>query len=320
MKILYAGMKYDYGRPEWGLSFEHNNFYCTLKEMDYEVIYFDCLSVLKKEGRKKMNQQLLDIVYNEKPDLLFTIIMEDEFDPKVIKKISRETSTVTYNWFCDDHWRFDKFSKRWAPCFNWVSTTDQESISKYQKNGYTNVIKTQWGVNPFLYVKKDLPKIYDVTFVGQNHSNRKKLIKQLQNKGIQIECFGRGWHNGKVSQEEMINIFNQSKINLNLNNSSTNKWYRFWKKDREQIKGRNFEVPGTGGFLLTGVADNLQQYFNYQQEVGIYQSESELAEQILFYLQNNEERENIAQAGYNRSLKEHSYTKRFEEIFATIFR
>ena len=319
MKILYAGMKYDYGDPNRGLSFEHCNFYDTLQNMDLEILTFDCMSILKEVGKKEMNRRLLDMTVAEQPDLLFTILMRDEFDKKTIKRISDETKTVTFNWFCDDHWRYDNFSRFWAPMFNWVSTTDSDSLEKYERDGYQNVIKTQWGVNPFLYQKKNLEMKYDVTFVGQVHSNRKKLMSDLKKKGIEVQCFGADWPNGRVSQDEMINIFNQSKINLNLSNSSTNKWYRFWKKDRDQIKGRNFEVPGTGGFLLTGIADNLDQYFELEKEVAIYNDEDDLAEKISYYLDHEPERSAISEAGYQRCFKDHSYALRFETIFKTIF-
>ncbi len=319
MKILYAGKRWDQGDPNRGLSFDHANFYCTLTNMDVDITYYDCLENTRKLGKRKMNQRLWETVVEEKPDLLFCILMRDEFDPGTIERISQETSTITYNWFCDDHWRYDNYSKYWAPKFNWVSTTDDQSMLKYRRDGYQTVIKTQWGENPFLYLKKELPVKYDVTFIGQVHSNRKKLVKNLEKQGVSIRCFGSGWPEGRVSQETMIDIFNQSKINLNFNNSSTNKWFRFWKKDREQIKGRNFEVPGTGGFLLTGLADNLERYFDLDREIGIYHAEEDISERIQFYLSNDEKRTNIAAAGYERCQRDHSYVERFEEIFARIF-
>lgn len=312
-------MKYDYGDPKRGLGYEYYNFYLTFKKMGLEIVEFDCMSILNKIGRKKMNLLLWDTVQNEQPDLLICALMRDEFDPAVIRKISKETNTTTYNWFSDDHWRYDRFSRHWAPMFNWVSTTDQEAISKYHRDGYQNVIKTQWGFNPDIYKAQDTPYQYDVTFVGQVHSNRKSIINTLKKNGIQITCFGADWPNGRIDQEEMIAVFNQSRINLNLNNSSTNKWYRFWKKDRDQIKGRNFEVPGSGGFLLTGNADNLEKYFVPGKEIGLYASEDQLTERIKYYLENESEREAIKTAGYRRSQEEHSYSRRFEVIFNTIF-
>lgn len=312
-------MKYDYGDPKRGLGYEYYNFYLTFKKMGLDIIEFDCMSILKERGKKKMNRLLWDMVQKEKPDLLLCALMRDEFDPEVISKISRDTKTTTLNWFSDDHWRYDNFSKFWAPKFNWVSTTDQEAVAKYHRDGYGNVIKTQWGFNPDIYHLKETPYKYDVTFIGQVHSNRKAVIKKLEKSGIEITCFGAGWPNGRIEQDEMVTVFNQSKINLNLSNSSTNKWFRFWKKDRDQIKGRNFEVPGSGGFLLTGTADNLEDYFVPDKEIGMFSAEIELPERIKYFLENDAERESIKEAGYKRCLSEHSYSARFEKIFNTIF-
>ena len=39
--VLYVGIKYDYGNKDGGLSYEHYNFYHTLLNMDYSLIYFD---------------------------------------------------------------------------------------------------------------------------------------------------------------------------------------------------------------------------------------------------------------------------------------
>ena len=46
MRILYVAMKYDYGKPAQGYSFEHENFYGTLAQMGYDILYFDFMSTL----------------------------------------------------------------------------------------------------------------------------------------------------------------------------------------------------------------------------------------------------------------------------------
>jgi spore maturation protein CgeB len=144
----------------------------------------------------------------------------------------------------------------------------------------------------------------------------------------------------------MIQVFSQSKINLNLTKSSgainwktplkiflrkeegkikltsPNQWPGNLKsilgRRREQIKGRNFEIPGCGGFLLTGYADNLEDYYEIDKEIVVYKDTNDLIDKIKYYLDHNEEREIIAQAGYERTLRDHTYEKRFNEIFKTI--
>ncbi|MBW4643040.1 MAG: glycosyltransferase [Goleter apudmare HA4340-LM2] len=364
LKILYVAMKYNYGKQEQGYSFEHCNFYESLNKIGHEILYFDFMTLLQQHGYAEMNRRLVEVVKAEKPDLMFTFLFTDELDPKVIREISENTDTVTLNWFADDHWRFENFSCFWAPCFNWVVTTSQSALPKYAAMGYHNVIKSQWGCNHFLYRQLDLPLKYDVTFIGQPHSNRRQVIETLTESGIKVYVWGKGWKTGRLSHAEMIEVFNQSRINLNLQNSfmvgrSNNpakkfissfldfipygesikmtgnelygKFQRLLSVDNtlkepqsdsqqnyEQIKGRNFEVPGCGGFLLTGKAENLDDYYRIGQEMACFKNNKDLIKQIKYYLENEDQRIAIAKAGYERTLNEHTYVHRFNEIFQKI--
>ena len=153
---------------------------------------------------------------------------------------------------------------------------------------------------------------------------------------------GQGWETGRISQEEMIRTFNQSRINLNLSNASVQiakPKPRFLKrlarslglsgkpapedaKDpgqyTQQIKGRNFEIPGCGGFQLTGHAENLGEYYVDGEEVVCFNTFSELLEKARYYQDHEEARARIARAGYARTLSEHTYAHRFDQIFKTM--
>ena len=354
LSILYIGMKYDYGFPERGFSFEHWNFYDSLVRMGHEVLYFDFMTLNKDLGRHKMNRRLEEIVQVEKPEILFSILFENELDREVIGRISSSTDTVTINWFPDDHWRFESFSRHWAPQFNWVVTTSERALPKYEAIGYRNVIKSQWGFNKALYRRLDMPMKYDVTFVGQPHGDRRSVVDALRRSGINVEVWGNGWETGRIEQENMIQVFNQSRINLNLSNASTagssrrvpkgvvqtrallgkalelsglGRRAKAWLRSRldsraeqislpDQIKARNFEIPGCGGFQLTGKSENLEDYFEVDDEIVCFSDIDELVEKVHHYLNHDDERQAIAAAGHARALRDHSYEKRFEEIFA----
>lgn len=367
MKILYVALKYDYGRPEQGYSFEHYNFYQSLLHMGHDVLYFDFMTLMQEHGKVRMNRSLLETVKAEKPDLMFTVLFSNELDKALVKEISENTDTVTVNWFCDDHWRFDNFSSNWAPCFNWAVTTARSALPKYKEIGYKNVIKSQWGCNPFLYRKLELPLKYEVTFVGRPHGDRRRTIQLLREAGIDVRAWGIGWDSGRLSQEEMIRVFNQSRINLNLSNASVyiqndqvmneaigliarsldyvpfgsrirtlgarcilamkshenktksdSRTNDTCQNDSDQIKGRNFEVPGCGGFVLTGKADNLDEYYEIEKEVVCFEDTTDLVDKVHYYLKNEDERMAIAQAGYERTIREHTYVHRFTEVFRQI--
>jgi spore maturation protein CgeB len=108
----------------------------------------------------------------------------------------------------------------------------------------------------------------------------------------------------------MVRIFNQSKINLNLSTAS--------EKEVRQIKGRNFEVPGCGGFLLTEYVPGLEDYYVLGKEVACYDGVEDLVGKIKYYLENENERQSIAQAGYERTLRDHTYEKRLSQVFGRV--
>ncbi len=367
MLILYVTMKYDYGKPDQGYSFQHYNFYHSLLHMGHDILYFDFMTLMQEHGRGWMNRRLVEVARAEKPKFMFALLHRDEVSSAALRDISDNTDTITLNWFTDDHWRFDNFSRHWAPCFNWAVTTAESAVPKYEEIGYQNAIKSQWACNHFLYRKLDLPLEHDVTFVGQPHGNRRQIIQALRAAGISVRAWGSKWESGRLSQEEMIQVFNQSRINLNLSNASvplSAPRYQLrstarslisrsldlipfgprikvegkaWLSRRrtatirkssspagsrqkylDQIKGRNFEVPGCGGFLLTGRVEGLEDYYEIGKEIVCFEDVDDLIEKTRYYLDHEDERAAIARSGCERTLREHTYVHRFNEIFRRI--
>lgn len=310
IRIFFVTSKYDYGDKSRGLSFEENNFLHSLVCSGYEVVAFDPLFTMKRYGKRIMNRILLESVYRWNPDIVFFVLFKDEIEFDTLVEIRDKMKIKTLNWFCDDHWRFDNFSRYYAPYFSYIVTTYKKAVEQYKKIGCENVILSQWACNHFLYRKLDLPYKYDVSFVGQPHGDRPKIIKALKKAGINVETFGFGWPNGRVTTYEMIKIFNQSKINLNLSNAS--------RGQINQIKGRDFEIPGCGGFMITGFNEDLFEYFSPGEEIITYNDISDLIEKVKYYLIHEEERETIRMKGYLRVLNEHTYTIRFSKIFEAV--
>ena len=308
--ILYVERRYDYGNRNLGLSYQHYNFYHTLLNMDFSLIYFDYDRIIQRYGRKKMSQMLREAVYCYPPDILFYFHSYDRIDHTILKELSDELPTKMVIFLSDDHFEYEETRSVWE-LFNLIVTTDREGYEKRKKEGFNNVFLSQWACNHFLYKKLNLPKIYDVSFVGQCYGERQGFIDTLKRKGISITTFGKGWENGsRVSQADLIKIYNQSKISLNLSFShNTPAGYIY------TIKGRDFEAPGCGSLLLTRDAKEIAEYFVPGEEIITYQDADDAAEKIKYYLENEDEREKIARKGYERVLKEHTYEKRFSEIF-----
>lgn len=325
MKILLVCMEYDYGDINRGHSYEYFNFYQSLVTDGYEVEIFDYMQELAKSTKEEMNLALVEKTRKFSPDIAIFSLYTDQLFPETIHSVRELTQTLCF--FHDDTWRKD-FSLYWAKQFDYFSSPDIYCVEKYRRLGLNNVIHFPFGVNHHLYKKLSrIEKIYDLSFVGGWHPVREWLIKLIEKNGFKVYVAGHGWPNGIINHNRMIEIFNQTKINLNFSNSSN--WdarYLFHRpkslkdnikgaKNVEQMKARMFEINSCGSFQLCYYVDGLEHSYKITKEIGVYISPNDLIEKINFYLGSDLYREEIAEAGQLRTLKDHTYSHRFDLIF-----
>lgn len=322
-------MEFDYGDPSRGKSFEDDNFRSALEAIGHTVFHYDFMAQKHLLGTRRMRRDLVSFASEIDVDVVFLVLFTNELDPKTLRQLSRATQAPTVNWFADDHWRFEGFSRRMAQNLDWSITTDPSALRKYRSHGLQNVLLSQWACNHHLYHPTDLPIARDVTFVGQPHGNRRSVVESLRQPGIPIECYGHGWPNGRVTTNEMISLFGTSAVNINLSNASRSSLpevaYRRMLRlggsfgpRPSQIKGRHFEIPGCGGFQLTEYVPHLEDYFGIGDEIAVYHDPLELPGAVRYWLDHPDERSKIARNGLSRILSEHTYDHRFAEIFGRI--
>ena len=328
MRVLYVAMADDYGDPARGPSFEETNFRSALEGMGHEVIPFDFKARERAVGAKAMREELRRAAA-QPVDVAFFCLFTDELDVPTIEEVRRRSGAPAVNWFADDHWRFDSFTRHMAPAFDLAVTTDADSLPKYHAAGIDNVHLSQWACNKHAYRRATTELEHEVTFVGQPYGTRAALVEQIRQAGHRVEAWGHGWPSGRLDHEGMVRVFASSRVNLNLSNASTppntlrvrvGRWLGRGPKGPppKQIKGRNFEVPGCGGFLLTERVPHLERYFELDREVAVYEDEHDLVERVGYWLSHEHERAAVAEAGYRRVLSEHTYDHRFEAIFRAL--
>jgi spore maturation protein CgeB len=352
MNILVTIMLNSYGLEQRGYSYEYFNIYLPLKEVGQEVHLFAYDTELKRRGRAGMNEALLALVADKKPDVIVVVPTTDELLPETIAAASRTCPTVAY--FQDDIWRIG-YSQYWARYYTYVVSTDPNGEAKFRAAGFDNVVHSPRGCNLDIYrpnhrISKDIA----VSFVGMYAPYRGWLVSKLRRAGIMVQTFGPRWptadfwpnmgawarrrlraaglhlplsSEGQIPQERMVEIFQRSKINLNLPNSVC--WdVRYLasspsavantllsKKVRDGIKGRHFEICGCGGFQLTYYTEGLDKCYGIGDEIAIYIDPDELVDKVRYYLVQEDEREVIATRGLARTQREHSIAGRLAEAF-----
>jgi len=169
----------------------------------------------------------------------------------------------------------------------------------------------QWGFRKNWYGVKAPTSDRDinVSFIGMNYGYRKSIVDMIDKVGIPVECWGHGWER-KIPSADIPQVLWRSWISLNMSMSSQNQTL--------QIKARNFEVPASRSLLVTEYAPCLEEYFKPNVEAVFWTQADECIEKVQWYLTNKDALDKVAQAGYERSLADHSYDNRWAGVFKAV--
>ena len=187
----------------------------------------------------------------------------------------------------------------------WTSTRD--ALEKYCVEGALPLYLPE-GANPDFHKPYNFPKNIDVSFVGQCYGNRPETIQRLARQGITVKTHGEGWPNGPLTAEEMVQTYSRSRINLGFAGTAG-------YKNLYCLKGRDFEIPMSGGLYLTEYHPELENVYDLQNEIVTYSGFDDLVAKIRFLLANPGKAEKIREGGYRRARREHTWELRFEKVF-----
>lgn len=314
MRILYAASRWDYGDRSHGPSFEEQSFLPAWRTIAGNVVTVDPFQIRKEYGYAAAATAFRNALIEAAPDLVFLVLINDELKPSDVRWASSQATTV--NWFCDDHWRFDAFSRIYAPHLHLSVTTDPAAVSKYRAIGAT-VHLSQWAC-PF-YDASSVPvatrKV--ASFVGQRYGRRGPVLRKIERAGVPVDAHGRGWSTGRVSFDEMPTVFRQAAVNLNFSDSWTPRLAP-WRVRRRQLKARVFEILGCGGVMLTQSSDTLSDYFTPGVHCLEWRTEAECVEMVRYLVDNPGVARAMASTGQRYVAREHMYTHRLRSLLSVL--
>jgi len=313
IRVLAAGSKYASGSARRGYDYVWWNLFDALNRFEnIEAHFYDCAAEARRSGIEAMCGQLGNIVLKEKPDILFYGGSSDgfaEFVRSCLKRITGSTDTQTVLWMNDQEERQGGGLALSEACADLIVTLSPDSAQRYAAAGFgRKIMMSQWGFNPFTYALPFSPRSRGISFCGTAKGDRSEIIRKMRQHGLAVGTFGPDWQEDlTLPLADMVRIFRQSRINLNLNDIGD--------FAARQIKKRTFEVPGCRGFLLTIPAGHLDAYYEPGREVAVASSLEELIDKCRYYLVHDKEREEIARRGYERTLAEHTWSHRLKDMF-----
>lgn len=272
----------------------------------------------------KNTKRLLEIIkqmeaVGEPPHLIIGQMWGGTFDANILDAVRRRNGTVVINIAMDDRHTYwgDMGSRKWMgsygliPHVDAVLTAAPECVEWYLKERCPALFFPEASDPSIFYPMPQLPKEHEVCFVGARYGIREKIVQELRSAGVSVSAFGSGWECGRLPAEDVPRLFAQSKIILGLGTIGH-------CTDFYSLKLRDFDGPMSGSFYLTHDNPDLHQLYKIGREIATYRDVEDCIEKVKWYLSHDEERESIASAGRQRALNDHTWIRRFSDLFTTL--
>ncbi len=303
-----------------GPNFSDSNAHFVTNVIDSIGVSDDLIiDILKFKQKNEIFSQIKKHLVNHKEEYIIYNAKEDEDFFLYLRHYFPGLKLITV--FSDDEWRHANYDRYLALYSDIFTIAVKDNIERYQHYGLPPFYM-QWASNPAMfYCIPECTKDIDVSFIGAPYGKRLDYIRFLITNGVDVQVYGNGWErfadikpywHGFLSHAEMIQIINRSKINLN---------FLWTSADREKctIKGRTLEISACGAFQLSNFTDEFSNYgFCDTENIAVFCDKADMLAKVRYYLSHDEEREDIARRAYEHVLRNHTWSQRFQEIFAKL--
>jgi len=135
----------------------------------------------------------------------------------------------------------------------------------------------------------------------------------LNNLGeLAYKKFPHSFHT-KISDVELVELYSKSKITLGFLEVFDN--HKYTGRRLKHLHLRDFEAVLSGALYCTDYTDEMAEMFEPEKEVITCFDIHDRIDKIKYFLKNEEKGRMIRTAGLKRALSDHTYQKRFQQLF-----
>ena len=277
----------------------HNTGMWRAFDKAFDTVHFDWTPY--KTNNFTLNQKVLELFRNFKPDIVFMQIQEGGI-------INRDTafemtkSSVTLNWTGDCRYPIPHWYYELGQHIDMTLFSNMFDVEMFNKVG-VNAGFLQVGFDEKIFTPKGSKEEHpQVVFLGSNYltvsdfplSNlRVQMVKALSEKYKEnFKVFGYNWDelgfgNTWVDQYKEAELYRSADISINLSHFD----YGRYSSDRM------LRLMGSGGFCLSHNYKDIELDYKIGEHIDVWSSVDELISKIDFYLKNEKEREEIREKG-----------------------
>jgi len=254
--------------------------------------------------------------------------------PETIHAV-RERGVYAIHWHCDVDEGLPPWLLGLARAHDAFFTQAYAMVARLQEAGVERSAWLSAGFEPTAHQVDTITeadrKRYgsQVAFTGRivNHviyAGRVDMIKRVLQEGIDIKWWGhhiprklrtfgllfsgvrRAWGGEFAHHQGYAKIARLAKIMLGHDS---------YPQLEKTLSSRAYLACGCGGFYLARYVKGMEEIFELDREIVVFETLDEMVEKIRYYLTHDAERRRIAEAGRRRVLEHYTYQKRFEQMF-----
>jgi spore maturation protein CgeB len=280
-------------------------------------------NLLLREPERVHERRLARMVSRVSPDLVLVILGSD-LSPKTVKLLRQRTKSPIVCW-CQD--AIINLGRQYLLGAGYDAVFVKD---RYMQDIFSRMVtSTQFhylpeACNPRVHRAVPLSEAdrrrygCDITIAGNLYYYRQEILQQLAAFDVKIWGNRPDWlvstldqvHMGReVFGDEKARAVRAARVALNtLHYAEIN-----------SLNCRAFELAGCGAFQMITARPVLSEHFVPGVELETFESVGELIEKCRYYVDHADEAASIAERGYQRAQREHTYEARLQVILETVF-
>lgn len=244
-----------------------------------------------------------DAAYSERDtNVLFLYLSEFHVDPKHLAAFRlKNVIVVNFNW--DDRLHYASRHKGQSVGISGVAkevdfnlTMAVGPMSRYAADNAA--VFYWWGkqaAGRAMHPSLPALEFNRVLFFGSRYGFREELIAYLSRKGLPMDIYGSGWGTEFISYESLAYKIPRYALNLGVSTIG-------YTKGLSCVKGRDIEVPLSGGLYLTNHSREISQVYVPGKEILTYRSMDECYARACEVLDNPSAFARVREGGTTKAL------------------
>lgn len=298
------------------MGYENAHLYATNHYMNYKNAIGHFL--IKAENKTafgpriwRINSLLLERVKELRPKMVFFYTARLIY-PETILKI-KQMGIVVFLYNNDDpfadyfpkyFWRHYRKSLKYADV---GFVFRRKNITEYIEAGCKRVelLRAYYINERNYYIDKKQGLYPKVVFIGHcEKDERKEYIKSLLDEKIQVGIPKKTWEDFENKNPFLVKI-DECTENYNVILNDAKIAIVFLSKiNNDTYTTRCFEIPSVKTLMVAPYNEDLASMFKEGREVVFYRNKAEFIEKVKYYLEHEDERMKIAEAGYQRLIND----------------